>query len=168
MSVGWWVFDFDFFFFGLITVSFQFIKIFQNLKKSLVPSYFILFLKNQNQRTTSINYLKTSKNWQLSWMNHQEHAVLWMVYFISQVFSEPWLYIRIHSSFFFWEPWLSTKEPCQWQLDLFLHVMTTKALFLFLFLVSGFKAFENFQNQRTTNSGYLKTLKELVGFVKEP
>jgi hypothetical protein len=44
--------------------------------------------------------------------------------------------------------------------------MTTKALFLFL--VSGFKAFENFQNQRTTNSGYLKTLKELVGFVKEP
>lgn len=56
MGIWFW-----FFFFGLITVSFQFIKIFQNLKKSLVPSYFILFLKNQNQRTTSINYFENLK-----------------------------------------------------------------------------------------------------------
>jgi hypothetical protein len=49
--------------------------------------------------------------------------------------------------------------------------MTTKAYFYFYFSL-WFKAFENFQNQRTTHSGYLKILKEFGGFcertIKEP
>jgi hypothetical protein len=43
-----------------------------------------------------------------------------------------------------------------------------KGLFIYFYFSLSFKAFENFENQRTTHSGYLKILKELVGFVKEP
>ncbi len=153
----------------LITVSFQFIKYFKiwgNHWCQFILCYFI-FLKSKSKNHQHWLFFENLKEL-AAFMSEPSRTCSFVDgYFVSQVFSEPWLYIRTHSSIFFWEPWLSTKEPCQWQLDLILYVMTTKAYFYFYFSV-WFKAFEKIWNQRTTHSGYLKILKELVGFVKEP
>jgi len=93
-----WVmgFLFWFFFFGLITVSFQFIKIFQNLKKSLVPFYFI-FKKSKSknhqhqlfrkpQRTGSFHEW-TIKNMQFcGWLFHFSSFLRTMVIYQNPFF----------------------------------------------------------------------------------
>jgi hypothetical protein len=89
-------------------------------------------------------------------------------YFISQAFSKPWLYIRIHSSIFFLRTMVINQRTVPVTTGSVPACYDHKCLFFICILVSGFKAFEKFQNQRTTHSGYLKILKELVGFVKEP
>ncbi len=100
--------------------------------------------------------------------HHQEHAVLWVVISFLKLSQNHGYISESILQFFFLRTMVINQRTVPVTTGSVPACYDHKCLFFICILVSGFKAFEKFQNQRTTHSGYLKILKELVGFVKEP